>query len=109
MDTAENPGGHCDGHRSRPILAKSGILPSSSGDTDSQSSHTVCTHQPPPITISSTQVPLVTQTLEDMSLVSGCSMQTKAFQMKLLTSSCHHGDLKQSVRHLHSQGARVSS
>ena len=27
--------------------------------------------------------------------VSGCNMQTKAFQMKLLTSSCHHEDLKQ--------------
>ena len=24
--------------------------------------------------------------------VSGSNMQTKAFQMKLLTSSCHHGD-----------------
>ena len=68
MDTAENPGGHCDGHRSRPILAKSGILPSSTGDTDRQSSHTVCTHQPPPITISSTWAPSATQTLEDISL-----------------------------------------
>ena len=26
--------------------------------------------------------------------VSGCNMQIKVFQMKLLTSSCHHGDLK---------------
>ena len=30
--------------------------------------------------------------------VSGCNMQTKAFQMKLLTPSCHQGDLKQRKR-----------
>ncbi|KAK3701977.1 hypothetical protein RRG08_017867 [Elysia crispata] len=52
-DTAENPGGQCDGRSSRPILAKSSILPSSTEDADRQSSHTDCTHQLPPITISS--------------------------------------------------------
>ena len=70
MDSAENPGGHCDGHRSRAIRAKSDILTSSTGDTDRQSSHIVCTHQPSPITISSTWAPSATQTLEDISLQS---------------------------------------
>ena len=96
MGTAENPGGHCDGHSSRPVLANQTLYPvllEMLTDYPVILSARINLLQLPsdPHWPHRLHKPLRILVCKDP----GCNMQTKAFQMKLLTSSCHQAKLKQ--------------